>query len=173
MGAGRRVLNTGFRLGHGGICGPAIYFSPTAKDTDVKAVGGRGFIIEARVDMGRMKTMSGQCDNTLTASKMQASQYDSITLDRGGYAECWFLPHCYEYIIYDPKRVVSMKGYPYNGWNSWFPAPKWPGWPAMQLHSSAKTSEGATKEGEQIAEKPKPTESTAKVAGTVPNAEAP
>merc|ERR1712039_129158 len=85
----------------------------------------------------------GQCDNTLTASKMQASQYDSITLDRGGYAECWFLPHCYEYIIYDPKRVVSMKGYPYNGWNSWFPAPKWPGWPGMQLYNSAKTSEAA------------------------------
>merc|ERR1712060_458030 len=126
--AGWSILKTGFRLGHGGICGPAIYFSPTARDTDVKAVGGRGFIIEATVDMGRMKTMSGQCDNTLTASKLSASQYDSITLARGGHAECWFLPPCYEYIIYDPKRVLSMKGYPYNGWNSWFPAPTWPAW---------------------------------------------
>merc|ERR1719343_1634551 len=86
--AGQSILKTGFRLGHGGICGPAIYFSPTAKDTDVKAVGGRGFIIEAQVDMGRMQVMSGLCDNTLTASKVEASPFDSITLDRGFFAEC-------------------------------------------------------------------------------------
>merc|ERR1711972_960235 len=113
---------------------------------------------------GRMKVMSGQCDNTLTASKMKASQYDSITLDRGFHAECWFLPHCYEYIIYDPKRVVSMKGYPYSGWNSWFPAPvapKWPAWPGMQLHSSANTSARAMEEGEHTGDQPQQTGSGA------------
>mmetsp|Transcript_58023 Transcript_58023/g.162714 ORF Transcript_58023/g.162714 Transcript_58023/m.162714 type:complete len:258 (+) Transcript_58023:71-844(+) len=118
--AGESILRTGFRLGSGGLCGPAIYFSPSAKDTDVKAVGGRGFIIEAMVDMGRMKHMSGQCDHSMNAAKMRQHGWDSITLDRGGFGECWFLPHCYEYIIYDKHRIKSMKGYQYNGFSSWF-----------------------------------------------------
>jgi len=118
--AGRSILKTGFRVGSGGLCGPAIYFSPSAKDTDVKAVGGRGFIIEAMVDMGRMKHMSGQCDHSMNAAKMRQHGWDSITLDRGGFGECWFLPHCYEYIIYDKHRIKSMKGYQYNGFSSWF-----------------------------------------------------
>jgi len=172
--AGQSILKTGFRLGHGGICGPAIYFSPTAKDTDVKAVGGRGFIIEATVDMGRMKHMHGLCDSSLTASKVKASDYDSITLDRGGHAECWFLPHCYEYIIYDPKRVLSMKGYPYSGWKSWFPAPAvptwpyWPVWPGMQAYNSANTSLGQPR-----GKLPQPIASETNVTGPAPSPEVP
>eukprot|EP00429_Kryptoperidinium_foliaceum_P060554 CAMPEP_0176076978 /NCGR_PEP_ID=MMETSP0120_2-20121206/38487_1 /TAXON_ID=160619 /ORGANISM="Kryptoperidinium foliaceum, Strain CCMP 1326" /LENGTH=395 /DNA_ID=CAMNT_0017410707 /DNA_START=65 /DNA_END=1249 /DNA_ORIENTATION=+ len=119
--AGESILREGFRLGSGGLCGAAIYFSPSPKDTDVKAVGGRGFIIEAVVDMGRMKVMSGMCDNDMTAERMKQLGFDSITLDRGGFRECWFLPHCYEYIVYDKSRIKSMKGYAYNGWASWFP----------------------------------------------------
>jgi len=119
--AGQSILKTGFRLGSGGLCGPAIYFSPSPKDTDVKAVGGRGFIIEAIVDMGRMKVMNGQCDHSMNTDKMREHGWDSLTLDRGGFGECWFLPHCYEYIIYDNHRIKHMKGYPYNGWRSWFP----------------------------------------------------
>lgn len=119
--AGRSILGTGFRPGTQGVCGGAIYFSPTAKDTGVKAVGGHGFIIEAVVDMGRMLTMDANCDPYMTGAKLKAKGYDSITIDRGWVLECWFLPHCKEYIIYDAHRVKKMKGYPYSDAQSWFP----------------------------------------------------
>lgn len=119
--AGHSILRTGFRLGKSGICGPAIYFSPSAKDTDVKAVGGRGFIIEAQVDMGRIKKMGAWCDEKMNGKKLKDMGYNSITLDRGYILECAFLPHCVEYIIYDNSRIIHMKGYKYNGFKSWFP----------------------------------------------------
>ncbi|CAE8719978.1 unnamed protein product, partial [Polarella glacialis] len=65
--AAASILKTGFRLGSAdGICGAAIYFSPTDKDTEIKAVGGKGYMIEAKVDMGRVLTMPWTCDMFMT-----------------------------------------------------------------------------------------------------------
>jgi len=137
--AGRSILASGkFNAGKSGICGGAIYFSPSAKDTDVKAIGGRGFVIEAQVDMGRIKTMSPYCDESMTGAKLLALGFDSITLDRGYMFECFALPSCREYIIYDAARIKSMKGYLYNGYESWWPSwlPPWmkPTQPAPQAY---------------------------------------
>mmetsp|Transcript_113901 Transcript_113901/g.307647 ORF Transcript_113901/g.307647 Transcript_113901/m.307647 type:complete len:270 (-) Transcript_113901:75-884(-) len=119
--AGASILATGFRLGtHHAICGSAIYFSPSVKDTDVKAVGGRGYIIEAKVDLGRIKRMSKDCNWHMTGAMLSGMGYNSITLDRGGYDECWRTRHCREYVIYDPRRVLSMKGFAYKGWKHWY-----------------------------------------------------
>jgi len=119
--AGNSILKTGFRPGSPeSICGSAIYFSPTAHDTDWKAVSGRGFMIEARVDLGRVKRMPKTCDRSMNGWKLKHMGYDSITLDRGGYIECRRVRHCIEYVIYDKSRVLSMKGYPYHGWKHWW-----------------------------------------------------
>ncbi|CAE8719979.1 unnamed protein product, partial [Polarella glacialis] len=51
--AAASIIKTGFRLGSAdGICGAGIYFCPTGKETEIKAVGGKGYMIEAKVDMG-------------------------------------------------------------------------------------------------------------------------
>lgn len=119
--AGASILKTGFRLGtwHA-ICGSAIYFSPSVHDTEVKAIGGRGYIIEAKVDLGKEKWMGKDCDWHMTGAKLAAMGYDSITLDRGGYKECWRTASCREYVIYDPRRVLSMKGWTHQGWKHWY-----------------------------------------------------
>lgn len=119
--AGASILRSGFHLGTGhAICGSAIYFSPSVHDTEVKAIGGRGFIIEAQVDMGKVKRMGKECDWHMTGHKLAAMGYDSITLDRGGYKECWRTSHCLEFVIYDPRRILSMKGYKHHGWKHWY-----------------------------------------------------
>jgi len=115
--AAASILKTGFRLGSAdGICGAAIYFSPTDKDTEIKAVGGKGYMIEAKVDMGRVLTMPWTCDMFMTGERLNKLGYDSITLDRGGIYECYYTAHCKEYIIYDKSRVLSMRSYPWKSW---------------------------------------------------------
>jgi len=118
-GAAANILRVGFYPGHG-ICGHAIYFSPTPHDTDIKAVGGRGTMIKAVVDLGRMKYMGGFCDNHMTGGRLHAMGYNSITVDRSGFVECRHVAHCREYIIYDPKRVLHLSSYPYHGWKHWY-----------------------------------------------------
>ncbi len=107
--AGKSILATGFHPGQSGICGGAIYFTGSPKDTDAKTVGGRGFIIEAVVDMGRMKEMDAWCDPSMTGEKLKAMGYDSMTLDRGHVRECILVAHCREYIIYDASQIKSIK----------------------------------------------------------------
>eukprot|EP00440_Ansanella_granifera_P041901 gb/GFBE01045425.1/.p1 GENE.gb/GFBE01045425.1/~~gb/GFBE01045425.1/.p1 ORF type:complete len:305 (+),score=69.54 gb/GFBE01045425.1/:1-915(+) len=119
--AAASILRTGFRPGSArGICGSAIYFSPTPHDTDWKAVGGRGKMIKAVVDLGRVKWMGRECDRAMNGPRLKSLGYDSITLDRGGYIECRRVAHCREYIIYDPRRVLHMTAYNYHGWKHWY-----------------------------------------------------
>jgi len=135
--AGASILRTGFRPGtwHA-ICGSAIYFSPSISDTEHKAMGGRGFIIEATVDLGRMLHMPRDCDPSMTGAKLSSMGYDSITLDRGGYVECKGMAHCREYIIYDPRRVVKMRGFKHQGWKHWYG-------PGLAQENSTVAAEGA------------------------------
>jgi len=117
--AAANIMRVGFYPGHG-ICGHAIYFSPTPHDTDRKAVGGRGQMIKAVVDLGRMKYYGGFCDNHMTGARLHAMGYNSITVDRGGFVECKHMAHCREYIIFDPKRVLHLSSYSYHGWKHWY-----------------------------------------------------
>jgi len=119
--AGRSILKTGFRLGTShAICGSAIYFSPSVSDTDPKAMGGRGFIVKSVVDIGRKMWMPRDCDYTMTETRLNMMGFDSINLDRGRYQECWRVAHCYEFIIYDNRRVLHMSGFAYKGWAHWY-----------------------------------------------------
>lgn len=109
--AGANILQSGFRPGVSGVCGRAIYFSTSPDATDSLDLTGRGFMIEAKIDMGRVKWMPGHCDSHMTGSSLRAMGYDSIRVGRG---ECGGASSCGEVVIYDKRRVVSMRGYPWQ-----------------------------------------------------------
>merc|ERR1740139_1455854 len=89
------ILRTGFRPGRSGWCGGGIYFATTAKATFTKAIGPdshKGFMIEAKVDVGRVKYMPRHCDRGLRGSTLSRWGYNSVTFNPGDGAE---------YIVYD------------------------------------------------------------------------
>merc|ERR1719343_1929837 len=85
--AGQSILKTGFRLGKAGICGHGIYFCQSATMTDYKATGATGYIIVARVAMGKMLKLGPHCDRGMNLHRLRAKGYDSVTIDRGGIYE--------------------------------------------------------------------------------------
>lgn len=99
------ILKNGFKPGTQGWCGGGIYFATTPEVTNTKAIGPdshKGFIIEAQVDVGRVKHMSKTCDRSLTGQTLQNEHYDSVTFNPGDGAE---------YIVYSKDRVISTKKY--------------------------------------------------------------
>jgi len=123
--AGRKILSSQFRAGHYGWCGGGIYFSPSPNDCWHKAAPGARrpdgvFMIEAQVDLGRMKSMDWHCtspsfcylfnemtcplDKTNQGAKFLKEGYDSTTFNPGDGQE---------YIIWDAARVKSMKQIPW------------------------------------------------------------
>lgn len=147
--AGHSILRTGFRRGSPrSWCGSAIYFSPSAHETNVKAVAGRGFMIEAVVNLGRVKHVGPFCEpegRSMTEWKLKQQGYDSMKLDRGGIAECRHLRHCIEYIVYDKSRIVSMKGYPFHGTRHWWS-------PNAEAGELGAAPDGAEEEDDKIPE---------------------
>lgn len=108
---GHSILATGFRPGHVGYCGGAIYFAETKKATNGKAIGPdshKGFMIEVEVDVGRVLHASKWCDRTKPppshpvwdGPKLKKAGYDSITFNPGDGAE---------WVIYNNSSVISMK----------------------------------------------------------------
>merc|ERR1711972_212195 len=62
-----QILSTSFKPGTSGWCGGGIYFAPPAEATTRKAVGPHshlGCVIQAQVDVGRVKGMSSTCDRS-------------------------------------------------------------------------------------------------------------
>eukprot|EP00438_Fugacium_kawagutii_P022527 Skav225100 [mRNA] locus=scaffold621:555304:562822:- [translate_table: standard] len=119
--AGPQILRHGFRRGHIGWCGGGIYFALSKGATYHKAVGvdsHHGFIIEAKVDLGRTKYMPKYCtsspkcwgrpvhqairclDRSYQGGHFQSDGYDSIYFNPGDGGE---------YMIWDSSRVLSMK----------------------------------------------------------------
>jgi len=100
---GPLILRNGFRPGSSGWCGGGIYFATSAKATFTKAIGPnshKGFMIEAKVNIGRVKHMSKHCNRGMTGSKLAAMGYDSITFNPGDGPE---------YIVYSKSRVLSTR----------------------------------------------------------------
>jgi len=103
MDIGPKILKEGFRPGKSGFCGGAIYFASNPAATYTKALGPQshqGYIIEAKVDMGRVKFVKGWCDNHMTREKLKQEGFDSITFNPGDGEE---------FVIYSPRRVKSMR----------------------------------------------------------------
>lgn len=123
--AGKSILKNGFRLGHVGWCGAGIYFATSVEATSGKIKGpdsGAGFIIEAKVNLGRIKHMPWHCTSSAGCNhhpyaKCQDRKARGSWLKAQGYDSINFQPDPYgpEYVIYNPDRVVSMKGYYLHG----------------------------------------------------------
>ncbi|CAE7462522.1 unnamed protein product [Symbiodinium sp. CCMP2456] len=119
--AGPQILRGGFRRGHIGWCGGGIYFALSAGATYHKAVGvdsAHGFIIEARVDLGRTKHMPAQCTSSRrcwgiplqNAIRCIDHSYQGGHFQGQGYNSIYFNPgDGGEYVIWDPRRVISMR----------------------------------------------------------------
>jgi len=114
-GAGAQILRSGFRPGRVGYCGGGIYFAETPQATDGKARGPdshKGFIIEAVVDLGRVRHMPYTC----TSSRLDIRHMDRSPV--GGRLRQWgcdslaFNPgDGMEHVIADPGRVLSTRRY--------------------------------------------------------------
>mmetsp|Transcript_92944 Transcript_92944/g.240083 ORF Transcript_92944/g.240083 Transcript_92944/m.240083 type:complete len:201 (+) Transcript_92944:86-688(+) len=96
-----KILVEGFRPGSFGFCGGAIYFMNTPHIPITKVLlptSHHGAIVEARVDMGRMKTIwNHYCGGWQTALTMG---FNSIKFNPGDGDE---------FIIYDKHRVISTR----------------------------------------------------------------
>jgi len=103
--AGHSILKHGFRLGSGGWCGGGIYFADSPGATKGKAIGpdsSQGFMIQARVAVGRVKVMSSTCDRSMSGPKLWATGFDSISFNPGDGEET---------VVYSVDRVLSAKAY--------------------------------------------------------------
>jgi len=119
--AGPQILRHGFRRGHIGWCGGGIYFALSKGATYHKAVGvdsHHGFIIQAKVDLGRTKYMPKYCTSSPKcwgkpvhqAIRCLDRSYQGGRFSSDGYDSVYFNPgDGGEYMIWDPSRVISMK----------------------------------------------------------------
>eukprot|EP00444_Apocalathium_aciculiferum_P027455 CAMPEP_0183442652 /NCGR_PEP_ID=MMETSP0370-20130417/88956_1 /TAXON_ID=268820 /ORGANISM="Peridinium aciculiferum, Strain PAER-2" /LENGTH=243 /DNA_ID=CAMNT_0025632351 /DNA_START=74 /DNA_END=805 /DNA_ORIENTATION=+ len=104
---GPLILKTGFRLGKHGWCGGGIYFAVTPEATFTKAIGQdshTGYIIEATVDVGKVKIASAACDHLweMNATRLTALGFDSISFDPADGDE---------YVVYTASRVLTTRHY--------------------------------------------------------------
>mmetsp|Transcript_11330 Transcript_11330/g.30917 ORF Transcript_11330/g.30917 Transcript_11330/m.30917 type:complete len:235 (-) Transcript_11330:12-716(-) len=107
---GRSILRSTFRPGRAGYCGGGIYFARTPRATYTKTAT-QGFIIEARVDIGRVKHLAEKhctsgprapkiLDNRRVADHLRHWHADSIIFNPGDGDEV---------VIADSHRVISMR----------------------------------------------------------------
>mmetsp|Transcript_31676 Transcript_31676/g.67310 ORF Transcript_31676/g.67310 Transcript_31676/m.67310 type:complete len:308 (+) Transcript_31676:51-974(+) len=121
------ILQTGFKIGSGGWCGKAIYFAISPEATRTKAIAAdshAGCMIEARVDVGRIKRFpccrycgAAQDQHVpWTLQQLKWQGYDSIKIDPGDGDE---------YVIYSKDQVKSMRIIPFRSeWRA-TPHPEW------------------------------------------------
>mmetsp|Transcript_92008 Transcript_92008/g.257156 ORF Transcript_92008/g.257156 Transcript_92008/m.257156 type:complete len:280 (-) Transcript_92008:135-974(-) len=103
---GPLILSTGFRPGTQGWCGGGIYFATSAQATKTKAIGPdshKGYLLEATVDVGRVKYMPKACDRSLNGQSVLSEGFDSVSFDPGDGQE---------YIVYSNSRILSVRHIP-------------------------------------------------------------
>mmetsp|Transcript_45321 Transcript_45321/g.106043 ORF Transcript_45321/g.106043 Transcript_45321/m.106043 type:complete len:209 (-) Transcript_45321:103-729(-) len=120
---GPKILREGFRSGHAGWCGGAIYFGNTAQETHHKAVGTeshQGYMIEAMVDVGRVKSMPWNCYTSVRCIQTHPSFQGHINclshhnyghhVHSEGFQTIVFNPgDGPEIVIWDKSQVKSMR----------------------------------------------------------------
>lgn len=115
------IMAQGFKLGHGGWCGGAIYFALSPQATRTKAItphSGVGCMIEAKVDVGNVKKYpccrycGGHQDQHIpwTEHSLKAKGYDAIEINPGDGPEI---------VVYNKNRIQSMRVVPFR--NEWMP----------------------------------------------------
>lgn len=117
---GQRIIKSNFHMGHVGWCGAGIYFAMSPGATYGKAKGPNshlGFIIEAKVNVGRVKHMHGwYCTTSPNCHRpyhnCQDRKNQGPAFKRMGYDSIMFNPgDGTEVVIWDSHRVLSMRHY--------------------------------------------------------------
>lgn len=101
--AAHLILKHGFRPGSVGWCGGGIYFATSPGATYKKAIGPdsqKGYILAARVDIGKVKHMGPACDDHLNSLTLRAQHYDSVRFNPGDGTE---------YVVYSKHQVLSVR----------------------------------------------------------------
>jgi len=107
--AAKSIVKGGFRPGHTGWCGGAVYFINhpyLPKSKYAKGITQSGAILEAKVSMGRMAHMGRRCKGwggTGTRAAKRAG-FQSLTFNPGDGSE---------FIIWNPKQVQSVRIWKY------------------------------------------------------------
>lgn len=70
------------RRGSGGLAGGGIYFAVCITDTDHKTKS-PGPVLECRVKVGNIRTISPNGDPTITFKSLLEDGYDSVLIPRG------------------------------------------------------------------------------------------
>mmetsp|Transcript_37709 Transcript_37709/g.46700 ORF Transcript_37709/g.46700 Transcript_37709/m.46700 type:complete len:207 (-) Transcript_37709:31-651(-) len=123
---GPNILKYGFKAGHAGWCGGAIYFGNSAQETKWKAVGQdshQGYLIEAMVDVGHVRQMPWNCYTSIKCIETHpgleghvsclSRHYYGNSLRHEGYDSIVFNPgDGNEIVIWDKHRVKSMRHIP-------------------------------------------------------------
>lgn len=100
---GELILQGGFRTGKAGWCGGAIYFATSPQATVTKTSGidsHKGYMLQATVDVGRVKHMPSTCDMSMTGQKLQDMGYDTITFNPVDGDE---------YVVFCSTQVLEVK----------------------------------------------------------------
>jgi len=115
------ILQNGFRLGHGGWCGDAIYFALSPMATKTKAItphSGTGCVIEAKVDVGH--TQKFPCCRYCGGKQNQHVSWTESSLNQKGYQSIEINPgDGPEVIVYNNKQILSTRVIPWNP--AWLP----------------------------------------------------
>jgi len=101
--AAELIVQNGFRPGTQGWCGGGIYFATSIEATNTKAIGPdshKGQMLQAQVNVGKVKYMSASCDRGLSGQQVANEGYDSVSFNPGDGQE---------YIVYDKNHVLSVK----------------------------------------------------------------
>eukprot|EP00933_Yihiella_yeosuensis_P080300 TRINITY_DN93710_c0_g1_i1.p1 TRINITY_DN93710_c0_g1~~TRINITY_DN93710_c0_g1_i1.p1 ORF type:complete len:254 (-),score=49.00 TRINITY_DN93710_c0_g1_i1:326-1087(-) len=107
----KKILRSGFRRGHAGWCGGAIYFATTPGATGPKAIGREshhGAVLACTVDVGRVRPMPPTCTSSPTCHGVHCLSHRSASgwLRRQGFDSIAFNPGGgVEYVIFNPRRV--------------------------------------------------------------------
>jgi len=104
--SGPQIIRYGFRPGRYGWCGGGIYFATSPEATFRKAIGPdshKGFMIEATVDVGRVRQERGKKCGYWSRGRLKHQHYDSVTFNPGDGLE---------YVLFDKSRVLKTKRIP-------------------------------------------------------------
>jgi len=98
------ILKSQFRPGRTGWCGGAIYFADSIGGTYGEATGPdskQGCILQATLNLGKVKEMPPTCDSSMNGAKLKAMGYDSIVFNDGAGTGN-------QYVLYDPSRISHV-----------------------------------------------------------------
>jgi hypothetical protein len=100
LGSAEKILNSQImKKGKKGLAGGGIYFADTGADSHRKTEN-RGIMLNAVVNLGRVKTINPKGDPKITYCKLVKDGFDSVKIPRRKGEE---------YVVYNSDQVKNIK----------------------------------------------------------------